>query len=148
MADKLREDRVRRVVEPLLRRGGRRGPSPDRDLEYIRDLGLLARDRPVRIANPIYAEVVPRELTWVVQEGVRPGDGVVRRRRRRAEHARAAGGVPDVLPGALGALVEAVPVPGGVAAVAASRRFLQRVVNSGGRIEREYGLGRGHARTC
>ena len=37
-------------------------------LEYGRDLGLIAQDRPLRMANPIYAEVVPRELTWVVQE--------------------------------------------------------------------------------
>ena len=53
IADKLREDRVRRVV--------------DRDLEYVRDLGLIARDAPPRIANPIYAEIVPRELTWAAQ---------------------------------------------------------------------------------
>ena len=36
--------------------------------EYVRDLGLMAQERPLRIANPIYAEVVSRELTWVVQE--------------------------------------------------------------------------------
>ena len=67
LADQLREDRVRRVVEPLLSGGDRRAFS-GRDLEYVRDLGLVARAGPVRIANPIYAEVVPRELTWVVQE--------------------------------------------------------------------------------
>ena len=39
-----------------------------RDLEYVRDLGLVALDPPVRIANPIYAEVVPRDLTSDIQE--------------------------------------------------------------------------------
>ena len=67
LADKLREDRVRRVVEPLLSGGDRRSFT-DRDLEYVRDLGLVAQGRPVCIANPIYAEVVPRELIGVAQE--------------------------------------------------------------------------------
>ena len=68
LADKLREDRVRRVIEPLLS-GDERALSA-RDLEYVRDLGLIARDNPPRIANPIYAEVVPRELTCGPQAGL------------------------------------------------------------------------------
>ena len=28
---------------------------------------MIARDAPPRIANPIYAEIVPRELTWAAQ---------------------------------------------------------------------------------
>ena len=67
LADRLRDERVRRVVEPLLSGAGT-GSATARDLEYARDLGLVARDAPVRIANPIYAEVVPRELTWITQE--------------------------------------------------------------------------------
>ena len=66
LADKLREDRVRRVVEPLLA-GASEDESSIRDIEYVRDLGLIALDDPPRIANPIYAEVVPRELTAAVQ---------------------------------------------------------------------------------
>ena len=63
MAYKLKEERVRRVVEPLLS-GGEHRRFTDRDLEYARDLGLVAVQAPIRIANPLYAEVVPRELTW------------------------------------------------------------------------------------
>ena len=63
LADKLQEDRVRRVVEPLLSGGDEREFST-RDLEYVRDLGLIAIDAPLRIANPLYAEVIPRELTY------------------------------------------------------------------------------------
>jgi len=37
----------------------------------VRDLGLVAPDDPVRIANPVYAEVVPRELTEVLRQGLR-----------------------------------------------------------------------------
>ena len=69
LADKLREDRVRRVVMPMLA-GSSDWDYTKRDLEYVRDLGLVATEGPVRIANPIYAEVVPRELTDSLQSGL------------------------------------------------------------------------------
>ena len=141
LADKLQEDRVRRVVEPLLSGGEERGFSA-RDLEYVRDLGLIARHGPLRIANPVYAEVVPRELTYAAQEGLVQDT---------AWYVDAAGGL-DVakLLAAFQAFFrehsehwvarfdyqEAGPQ-------LLLQAFLQRVVNSGGRIEREYGLGRG-----
>ena len=72
LADKLREERVRRVIEPLLKgddeeQGTVANIEHGRDIEYVRDLGVIARDAPVRMANPIYAEVVPRELAWAAQ---------------------------------------------------------------------------------
>ena len=141
LADKLQEDRVQRVVEPLLSGGDERAFS-SRDLEYVRDLGLIAKDPPLRIANPIYAEVVPRELTAAAQEGfvddaawyVDADGGLEVAKllaafqaffREHSEHwverfsYREAG--PQLL----------------------LQAFLQRIVNGGGRIEREYGLGRG-----
>ena len=141
LADKLREDRVRRVVEPLLS-GGEERTFSARDLEYLRDLGLIARDDPPRIANPIYAEVVPRELTYAVQAGLVEDT---------AWYVDADGGLAmDKLLGAfqgffrehsehwLGRFDYAEAGP-----QLLLQAFLQRVVNSGGRIEREYGLGRG-----
>ena len=141
LAEKLDEDRVRRVVEPILSGGDESGYSA-RDLAYARDLGLIALDAPLRIANPIYAEVVPRELTWATQEGllqeaawyvnadggldvVRLLEAFQRFFREHSEHwverfqYREAG--PQLL----------------------LQAYLQRIVNGGGRIEREYGLGRG-----
>ncbi len=140
LADKLQEDRVRRVVEPLLS-GGEVRRFTDRDIEYARDLGLIAQDRPLRIANPIYAEVVPRELTWVAQEELHQDT---------AWHIDAGGGLNAVeLMAAFQSFFrehsehwverfqykEAGPQ-------LLLQGFLQRIVNSGGRIEREYGLGR------
>ena len=141
LADKLQEGRVRRVVEPLLSGGDERDFSA-RDIEYVRDLGLVASDPPLRIANPIYAEVVPRELTAAAQEGLVQelawyvdADGgldVVKLLaafqtffREHAEHWVARFDYQEVGPQLL------------------LQAFLQRVVNGGGRIEREYGLGRG-----
>ncbi len=141
LADKLKEERVRRVVEPLLS-GGVARSFVDRDLEYVRDLGLVALDRPPRVANPIYAEVIPRELTWVAQEEFE---------QEAAWYVNETGGldVPKLLEAfqaffrehsehwlARFQYQEAGPQ-------LLLQAFLQRIVNSGGRIEREYGLGRG-----
>ena len=140
LADKLREERVRRVVGPLLSGGAEREFS-SRDLEYTRDLGLIARDSPLRIANPIYAEVVPRELTSATQEGLvedaawytdANGDLNVDKLltafqsffREHSEHWMGRFDYAEAGPQLL------------------LQAFLQRVVNGGGRIEREYGLGR------
>ena len=139
LADKLQEERVQRIVEPLLS-GAEERHFIDRDLEYVRDLGLVAQDRPLRIANPIYAEVVPRELTWVIQEEFE---------QETAWYITADGGL-DVV-----ALLTAFQTffrehsehwvtrfqyqEAGPQLLL--QAFLQRIVNSGGRIEREYGLG-------
>ena len=140
LADKLQEDRVRRVVEPLLS-GVEQGAFSARDLEYVRDLGLIARDDPLRIANPIYAEVVPRELTYAAQSGLVQdtawyvdADGRLNAValltafqiffREHSEHWVERFEYKEAGPQLL------------------LQAFLQRIVNSGGRIEREYGLGR------
>ena len=52
LTDKLQEERVRRVVEPLLS-GNEAHPLPSDDLMHVRDLGLISTDDPVHIANPI-----------------------------------------------------------------------------------------------
>ena len=64
LADKLREERVRRVVEPVLSGSDRSGAASPDEVEYVRDLGLLAQRGTARIANPIYREVIPRELMY------------------------------------------------------------------------------------
>ncbi len=62
LTDKLREPRVSQVILPMLGGTSQAGYSTG-DLEYVRDLGLAALSGPVRMANRIYAEVIPRELT-------------------------------------------------------------------------------------
>ena len=144
LAHKLREERVRRVIEPILA-GAEEQAWSEEDLLYLRDLGLIAQDAggPPRIANPIYAEVVPRHLNAAVQAGLPHerawyvgADGALDVEgliadfqtffREHSEHwvqrfeqYRDAG--PQLL----------------------LQAHLQRVVNGGGVIEREYALGRG-----
>ena len=68
LTDKLQEERVRRVVEPLLSGAEAADSIAADDLQYVRDLGLIAPNGPVSIANPIYREVIPRDLTWTTQQ--------------------------------------------------------------------------------
>ena len=71
LADKLSEERVRRVIEPILAGTDRHAWTAE-DVSYACDLGLVAQeaDGTPRIANPIYAEVVPRHLSYAVQTGL------------------------------------------------------------------------------
>ena len=69
LADKLREERVRRVVEPILSGVSAGDARPD-DVEYARDLGLVTRRGARRIANPIYREVIPRELMYAREDAI------------------------------------------------------------------------------
>ncbi len=141
LADKLQEARVRRVVEPLLSGGDTHGATT-RDIEYVRDLGLIAPDAPSRIANPVYAEVIPRELTWAMQQLLLE---------ETAWYVDTDGALDvDKLLGAFQAFFRAHSehwlgrfdyAEAGPQLIL--QGFLQRVVNGGGRIEREYGLGRG-----
>ena len=73
LTDKLKEDRVRRVIAPMLvsdeiGSGDFQEPLPD-DIQYVLDLGLIRQDetRKYVISNAIYQEVIPRELTFVMQ---------------------------------------------------------------------------------
>ena len=116
----------------------------DDDIQYATDLGLITLDRQgIRIANPIYQEVVPRQLTFINQTLLKSevddlwymnSDGSIAVEKlltdfqkffrenseswiQRFDY-REAG--PQLL----------------------LQAYLQRVINVGGRIEREYGLGR------
>jgi len=140
---RLREPRVRRIVEPMLAGTSLPADQLDDDLSYVLGLGLVRVARgELQIANPIYREVIPRALTWTQQISMhQPTEWYVR-----------ADGSLD-----LSKLMTAWQAfwrkDGHLAAEGFGYReagphlmlmaFLQRVVNGGGRIEREYGLGRG-----
>ena len=140
LADKLQEERVRSVIEPLLSGADRPNFAPD-DYDYVRDLGLIAPGDDLRIANPIYAEVIPRELTFATQRVLR---------QQAAWYVNADGGLES------GKLLEAFQqffrehsefwlerfAYKEAGPHLLLQAFLQRVLNGGGRIAREYGLGR------
>ncbi|MCG5517472.1 hypothetical protein LPW29_15335, partial [Ectothiorhodospira sp. 9100] len=117
------------------------GISPD-DQQYVEDLGLIETRPQVRISNRIYREVIPRDLTWIMQTRI-PN--------QEQEWYVTSKGHLD-MPKLLRAFQqffreqadawlerfdykEAGPQ-------LLMQAFLQRIVNGGGRISREYGLGR------
>ena len=144
LTDKLQEPRVRRVIAPML--GGQLTSSDHRpdDVQYVRDLGLInvTRNGKISIANAIYQEVIPRELTWTMQTGmttehlwyVQPDGSLAIDKllrsfqeffRKNSEHWLERYAYKEAGPQLL------------------LQAYLQRIVNGGGRIEREYGFGRG-----
>jgi hypothetical protein len=66
LTDRLRDLRVRRVIEPILAGGTLSSEVMDDDIQLVIDLGLVKVDSGnLVIANPIYLEVIPRALTGV-----------------------------------------------------------------------------------
>jgi hypothetical protein len=67
---RLEEERVRRIIEPVLAGELTGGRTFDADFEYVVDLGLVAPNLPVRIANPIYREIIVRVLASQAEAAV------------------------------------------------------------------------------
>ncbi len=64
LLERLREERVRSVIEPLLTGLSPRDEIFNDDLLFVKDLGLVAPGGgALEIANPIYREIIPRALT-------------------------------------------------------------------------------------
>lgn len=142
LAARLAEPRVRRVLEPVLAGTLVTLDPYDDDAQYVRDLGLVAPTRPLRLANPIYREVIARVLTESVEENVLVDprafvlpDGRLDVPRLLVEFADFWCEHGEIL--TVGQQYhEAAPQ-------LVLMGFLQRVVNGGGQVEREYGIGRG-----
>ena len=145
LVDRLREDRVRGVIEPILVGTMAPGSTYDDDFTYVRDLGLVTvRDGVRTIANPIYREIIPRVLAHHVQTSIpdQPAwyvapDGTLDMRKLIhgfIEFWRRHG---EILLSGMH-YREAAPHLVFMA-------YLQRIVNAGGRVEREFAIGTGRA---
>ena len=144
LTHKLQEERVRRVVEPMLQGESLSQKVNHEDIQYVLDLGLISRTKQgLQVANLIYQEVIPRELSYVTQidleslfqpEWYIAPDGRLDMAklltefqqffRENSEHWLGRFDYQEAGPQLL------------------LQAFLQRVINSGGRVHREYGLGR------
>ncbi len=142
LADKLREPRVRHVIEPILAGLGGAEDLPDDDIQYCRDLGLIGLGRPLAIANRIYAEVIPRQLTWSTQETMVQEQAWYLTPEGRLDLDKLLAAFQQFFRENAEVWLEryAYKEAGPQLLLQA---FLQRIVNGGGRIAREYGLGRG-----
>ncbi len=143
LADKLKEDRVRRVIGPILE-GTSIANIPRDDIQYVFDLGLITRSASgLEIANAIYREIIPRELTTITQYNLEP-------LYQPSWYVLPEGRLD--MNGLLTAFQEFFRENAEIwlerfdykeaGPYLLLQAFLQRIVNSGGRIDREYGLGR------
>ena len=144
LADKLQEPRVHRVVAPLLHGDADQLEAGAQDFQYVIDLGLIERtvNKQVRISNRIYQEIIPRELNsaaqsmmvvpetpWFVDPDGRLNfhkllEAFQQFFRENSESWLERFDYKEAGPQLL------------------MQAFLQRIINGGGRISREYGLGR------
>ena len=143
LADKLREPRVRAVIAPILLGGELPLELPAGDIEYCVDLGLLVRGPAgLDIANPIYREVLPRELAAPTMERIRPPQRRWARDDGRLDIDAVLAAFCDFWLQHGEWMVRGQAWPE-FAHQVVLMAFLQRLVNGGATIEREYGLGRG-----
>ncbi|MDR1406877.1 MAG: ATP-binding protein, partial [Tannerella sp.] len=71
LLERLKEERVRKVIEPLITGDMQSVDKQSDDYHYVRDLGLI-RDIPggFEPSNPIYAEVIVRTLSYNTQDAL------------------------------------------------------------------------------
>lgn len=141
LADKLAEGRVRRVIEPIL--AGAESPHliPDDDILYVRDLGLIQTEGQLSLANPIYQEIIPRQLTFSTQLTIAHQPAWYIGADGRLDMAKLLAAFQQFFREHSEHWVERFDYKEAGPQLLL-QAFLQRIVNSGGRIEREYGLGR------
>lgn len=142
LAERLREPRVKAIIEPILA-GLELGDVPNDDIQFVIDLGLCKMDPlgGLAIANPIYREVLPRVLTvtpmaslpqiaptWLTKLGELDTDDLLQAFlafwRQHGEPLLRSASYHEIAPHLV------------------LMAFLHRVVNGGGTLEREYAIGR------
>ena len=149
---RLREERIRRVIEPILVGEKAELDVNSDDYSYVKDMGLIRDDRGwTEPANPIYGEIIVRALSRNAQNEIgRDGDAYP---------------IPRYLQGGaldMDALLKDFQVfwreneaiwrkkydYQEAAPHIILQAFLQRVVNGGGRIVREMAAGTGRTDLC
>ncbi|HRI63966.1 MAG TPA: ATP-binding protein, partial [Polyangium sp.] len=138
---RLREEPVRRILEPVIAGEMPQHDPLDDDQRYVMDLGLIAAEPTVRIANPIYREVILRVLAsaaepWVLEDPRRyvAPNGMLDVKRLFEGFAEFWKQHGELLAPRM-AYSEA-------AAQLVLVGFLHKIVNGGGLIEREIGVGK------
>jgi len=148
LAERLREPRVRQIIEPMLAGGATGEVSPD-DRQYLLDLGLVRQDavRGLVIANPIYREVVPSVLAsgplytlpqlkpiWLRPDGSFDAEALLQAFlafwRQHGQPLLGSAPYHEIAPHLV------------------LMAFLHRVANAGGSLEREYAIGSGRMDLC
>jgi hypothetical protein len=141
LADKLREPRVQQVVAALLSTEQTELQMPEDDLQYVADLGLITRKPDLHLSNRIYQEIIPRELTAVTQDTMIQKSVWYLTADHRLDMDKLLTAFQQFFRENGESWVERFDYreAGPQLLIQA---FLQRILNGGGRLSREYALGR------
>ncbi len=141
LADKLREPRVHKIMAALLSTEQTDLQMPNDDLQYVEDLGLIVRKPQVHISNRIYREIIPRELTAVTQDTMVQDHAWYLGPDRRLDMNKLLVAFQRFFRENGDSWVERFDYKEAGPQLL-MQAFLQRIINSGGRLNREYALGR------
>jgi hypothetical protein len=111
------------------------------DQQYVEDLGLIRTRPQIEISNRIYREVIPRELTWTTQSVITHDQAWYLTPERRLDMPKLLAAFQQFFREHSDAWIEGFSYREAGPQLL-MQAFLQRIVNGGGRIGREYGLGR------
>ncbi len=148
LAERLRETRVKNLIEPIL--AGEELPNvPPDDIRYLLDLGLCkdGNGRGLEIANPIYKEVLPRVLTYTTRASIGVIEPLWLNEKGELLPAELLQTFLDFWRQHGEPLLKSTPYPE-IAPHLVLMAFLHRVVNGGGTLEREYAIGSGRMDIC
>jgi len=70
LADKINESRVKPIIMNIINGEAPTFDGFDDDMRYCRDLGIISYDDPIRFANPIYREIITRIMNSAFQRGI------------------------------------------------------------------------------
>ena len=141
LTGKLQEERVHRVIAAMLSGSEAHSNIPADDAQYVADLGLIVLKPEIRITNRIYQEVIPRELIWTSQMTITQQQHWYLTSERGLDMHKLLRAFQQFFREHSTSWVERFDYKEAGAQLLL-QAFLQRIVNGGGRITREYGLGR------
>ena len=70
LIDKLKEERVKKIVQAIINGDSIITDVLNEDIMYVRDLGIVGHTDPLKFANPIYAEIIPRIMAAAIQSSI------------------------------------------------------------------------------
>ena len=142
LLDKLNEERVRKIIDNIILGEAANLSYKDDDIQYVIDLGLISSQAEgLQIANPIYKEIIPATLAYKFQKNIAEKgqcyvekDGSLNLNKLLTSFTQFFRENSQVW------LADFEYKESGPHLLLMA--FLQRIVNGGGKINREYALGK------
>ena len=143
LAQRLREPRVATIVQAVLL-GDEHIAYDNDDFQYVVDLGLI-REEPAGavVANPLYREILARQLTYNLQRNIPLPTWAWQDERGRLRFPALVAAFLQWWRENADVLIQDIPEYPEAIPHLAFMAFLQRVINGGGTVQREYAAGRG-----